>query len=108
MANQKHFENALIEHLKKFLTMDVVVETSMNELFDIGPPLTKSGTFLSFREEINENGKWVIIFSDKDIKNLSIYANFGKAPFRVLIDPTAFKTDEEAVMFMMGGGISYD
>jgi hypothetical protein len=113
-GNKMSFERDIVMQnmqIRNRLTMEVLMETNRKYLENVlGPAITKSGFYVSSIKDYidNNSGKWVVIVDDpkKQEKNIKEFFYGKTTTVRVSIDPSVFKTDEEAVMFMMGGNIS--
>jgi ACT domain-containing protein len=117
IESTEHADMMRIIQIRNRLTMEVVMETDAKYLESVlGPSIIKNGVYINSitTNNIDNSGKWVVIVDDvKNMKHLNrnnvmSFITGKTATVRVSIDPSVFKTDEEAVMFMMGGGISYD
>jgi hypothetical protein len=116
IESAEHADMMRIMQIRNRLTMEVLMETDAKYLESVlGPAITKNGVYISsMNDYINNSGKWAVIVDDvKNMKHLNrnsamAFISGKTTSVRVSIDPSVFKTDEEAVMFMMGGGISRD
>jgi hypothetical protein len=103
-------EGSDLRYCIRRLPLIFTLETSVQELTEVlGEPLIKYGLVSYSRSGIrNPKGKWVIphyAFGRTNIKynlhDLKKAITAGDAMLDVMIDPTGFRSDEDAVMFKL-------
>jgi hypothetical protein len=83
----------------------IEIETSLQELIEVlGEPLIVGGIVSFDPSQIqNPNGKWAIPYYTSSIqrKNIRLLRQGQTAIVTVMIDPTGFKSEEDAVIFKL-------